>query len=105
VLNQHNIFETTLAEFLFHLYLPLENRSRFFRKNFNRWRREGTSYGQRENYAVWLKILEGHYMTFLNRPIIRSAARARVLKNFEIFMIARNETIQDYLQMLPIVIP
>jgi len=38
LLDKHILFETTLAEFLSILYLPMENLSRCFRKNCRRWR-------------------------------------------------------------------
>mgnify|MGYP000845660704 CR=1 FL=1 len=103
LLNQHNIFETTLAEFLSILYLPLEKSFKVFQEKLQQMAEEGTiPTATRENYAMWLKILEGHYMTLFKSADYTEALH-RVLKNFENFMIARNETIQDYLQMLPIV--
>jgi hypothetical protein len=51
---------------------------------------------------MWLKILEGHYMTLFKSSDYTEALH-RVLKHFENFMIVRNETMQDYLQMLPVV--
>jgi hypothetical protein len=101
--NKHNIFETTLAEFLSILYLPMEKSFKVFQEKLRQMAEEGDiPTATKENYAMWLKILEGHYMNLFKSPDYTEALH-RVLKHFENFMIARNETLQDYLQMLPVV--
>ncbi|MBN1471656.1 MAG: hypothetical protein JW925_07735 [Syntrophaceae bacterium] len=103
LLNKHNIFETTLAEFLSILYLPMEKSFKVFQEKLKQMAEEGNiPTATKENYAMWLKILEGHYMN-LFKSVDYTEALHRVLKHFENFMIARNETMQDYLQMLPVV--
>ena len=103
MLNEHNIFETTLAEFLSILYLPMEKSFKVFQEKLQQMAEEGNiPTTTKENYAMWLKILEGHYMN-LFKSVDYTEALHRVLKHFENFMIARNETMQDYLQMLPVV--
>jgi polyhydroxyalkanoate synthase subunit PhaE len=103
LLNEHNIFETTLAEFLSILYLPMEKSFKVFQEKLQQMAEEGNiPTGTKENYAMWLKILEGHYMNLFKSADYTEALH-RVLKHFENFMIVRNETMQDYLQMLPVV--
>lgn len=103
LMNKQNIFETTLAEFLSILYLPMEKSFKVFQEKLQQMAEEGTiPTATKENYAMWLKILEGHYMN-LFKSVDYTEALHRVLKHFENFMIARNETMQDYLQMLPVV--
>jgi len=103
LLNKHNIFETTLAEFLSILYLPMEKSFKVFQEKLKEMAEEGNiPTATKENYAMWLKILEGHYMN-LFKSVDYTETLHRVLKHFENFMIARNETMQDYLQMLPVV--
>lgn len=103
LLNKHNIFETTLAEFLSILYLPMEKSFKVFQERLKQMAEEGNiPTATKENYAMWLKILEGHYMN-LFKSVDYTEALHRVLKHFENFMIAKNETMQDYLQMLPVV--
>jgi polyhydroxyalkanoate synthase subunit PhaE len=103
LLNEHNIFETTLAEFLSILYLPMEKSFKVFQEKLQQMAEEGNiPTATKENYAMWLKILEGHYMNLFKSPDYTEALH-RVLKHFENFMIVRNETMQDYLRMLPIV--
>ncbi len=103
LLNKHNIFETTLAEFLSILYLPMEKSFKVFQEKLKEMAEEGNiPTATKENYAMWLKILEGHYMN-LFKSVDYTETLHRVLKHFENFMMARNETMQDYLQMLPVV--
>jgi hypothetical protein len=103
MLNQHNIFEATLAEFLSILYMPMEKSFKVFQEKLQQMAEEGNiPTTTKENYSMWLKILEGHYMTLFKSADYTEALH-RVLKNFENFMIVRNETLQDYLQMLPVV--
>ncbi|MBN1364325.1 MAG: hypothetical protein JW976_05905 [Syntrophaceae bacterium] len=103
MLNKHNIFESTMAEFLSILYLPMERSFKVFQEKLQQMAEEGNiPTATKENYAIWLKILEGHYMTLFKSNDYTEALH-RVLKNFEDFLIIRNETLQDYLQMLPVV--
>lgn len=103
MLNQFNIFETTLAEFLSILYLPMEKSFKVFQDKLKEMAEQGNvPTATKENYAMWLKILEGHYMNLFKSADYTEALH-RVLKHFENFMIARNEAMQDYLQMLPVV--
>lgn len=103
LLNRHNIFETTLAEFLSILYLPLEKSFRVFQEKLQQMTEEGNiPTATKENYVLWLKILEGHYMNLFKSADYTEVLH-RVLKHFENFMIVRNETMQDYLQMFPVV--
>jgi hypothetical protein len=103
MLNEHNIFETTLAEFLSILYLPMEKSFKVFQEKLQQMAEEGNiPTGTKENYAMWLKILEGHYMNLFKSPDYTEALH-RTLKHLEHFIIVKNETMQDFLQMLPVV--
>lgn len=102
-MNRYTIFETTLAEFLSILYLPMEKSFKVFQEKLKAMAEEGNiPTATRENYSMWLKILEGHYMTLFQSADYTEALH-RVLKHYENFMIVRNETMQDYLQMFPVV--
>ena len=103
MLNEHNIFETTLAEFLSILYLPMEKSFKVFQEKLQQMAEEGNiPTGTKENYAMWLKILEGHYMNLFKSPDYTEALH-RTLKHLEHFIIVKNETMQDFLQMFPVV--
>ena len=103
MLNKQNIFETTLAEFLSILYLPIERSFNVFLEKLQQMLEEGhIPTATKENYTLWLKILEGHYMTLFKSADYTEALH-RVLKHFENFVMVRNEAMQDYLRLLPIV--
>ncbi|MGP8154410.1 MAG: poly(R)-hydroxyalkanoic acid synthase subunit PhaE [Smithella sp.] len=103
LLDKHNVFETTLAEFLSILYLPLEKSFNVFQEKLQQLAEEGNfPTAIKENYAMWLKILEGHYMNLFKSSDYTESLH-RMLNNLEEFIIVRNETVQDFLKMLPIV--
>jgi len=103
LLDKQNVFETTLAEFLSILYLPMEKSFKVFQEKLLQMAEEGNfPTAIKENYTMWLKILEGHYMNLFKSPDYTEALH-RMLNNLEDFISVRNEAIQDSLKMLPIV--
>lgn len=103
LLDKHNIFETTLAEFLSILYLPMEKSFKVFQEKLKEMAEKGEiPTATKENYALWLKILEGHYMNLFKSADYTEALH-RMLNHFEDFLVVRNEVIQDFLTMMPVV--
>jgi hypothetical protein len=103
LMDKHNVFETTLAEFLSILYLPMEKSFQVFQEKLKAMAEEGRiPTATKENYAMWLKILEGHYMNLFKSADYTESLH-RMLKNLEDFLIVRNDAMQDFLKMLPIV--
>jgi polyhydroxyalkanoate synthase subunit PhaE len=103
LLDKHNVFETTLAEFLSILYLPMEKSFNVFQEKLQQMAEEGNfPTAIKENYAMWLKILEGHYMNLFKSSEYTESLH-RMLNNLEDFITVRNETLQDFLKMLPVV--
>ncbi len=103
LLDKHNIFETTLAEFLSILYLPVEKSFKVLQEKLQQMADEGNlPKDARESYAVWLKILEGHYMTLFKSREYNDALH-RTLNNLGDFIIARDQALNDILQFLPVV--
>ena len=52
-------------------------------------------------YQMWIKILEGHYMTlFQSEPY--TEALAKTLDALNRFMVARNEVLEDALKLLTV---
>jgi hypothetical protein len=103
MLDKHNLFETTLAEFLSILYLPMEKSFKIFQEKLNQMAEEGSlPKDTKESYAMWLKILEGHYMSLFKSKDYTDALH-RTLGNLEDFIIARDQALNDILQFLPVV--
>ena len=56
----------------------------------------------KESYTLWLKILEGHYMNLFKSKEYTDALH-RTLNKLEDFIIAKDEAMRDFLQILPVV--
>jgi len=103
LLDKHNLFETTLAEFLSILYLPMEKSFRVLQEKLQEMAEEGHLPGDtKESYGMWLKILEGHYMSLFKSKEYTDALH-RTLNKLEDFLIAKNDTMRDFLQLMPVV--
>ena len=103
MLDKHNLFETTLAEFLSILYLPMEKSFKVLQEKLREMAEEGRlPHETKENYAMWLKILEGHYMNLFKSKEYTDALH-RTLNKLEDFIIAKDDAMRDFLQLLPVV--
>lgn len=103
MLDKHNIFETMLAEFFSILYLPIEKSFKVFQEKLQQMAEEGNlPLKAKECYAIWIKILEGHYISLFKSKEYTDTLR-RTLNTLEDFIIVRNRMLEDFLQMLPVV--
>jgi len=103
MLDKHNLFETTLAEFLSILYLPMEKSFKVLQEKLQQMAEEGHLPSEaKESYGMWLKILEGHYMSLFKSKEYTEALH-RTLNKLEDFLIARNDAMSDLLHLLPVV--
>jgi len=103
MLDKHNLFETTLAEFLSILYLPLEKSFKVLQEKLQQMAEEGNFPSQtKESYGMWLKILEGHYMNLFKSKEYTDTLH-RTLNKLEDFLIAKNDALRDFLQLMPVV--
>lgn len=102
LLDKHNLFETTLAEFLSILYLPMEKSFKVLQEKLQAMAQEGVLPKEaKENYAMWVKILEGHYMSLFKSNEYTDALH-NTLEKMEDFIVAKNEALRDILQFLPV---
>jgi polyhydroxyalkanoate synthase subunit PhaE len=102
LLDKQNIFETTLAEFLSIIYLPIEKSFKVLQEKLQAMAQEGILPKEaKENYAIWVKILEGHYMSLFKSKEYTDALH-NTLEKMEDFIVAKNETLRDILQFLPV---
>ncbi len=103
MLDKHNLFETTLAEFLSILYLPMEKSFKVLQEKLQQMAEEGhLPSDTKESYGMWLKILEGHYMNLFKSSEYTDALH-RTLNKLEDFLIAKDDAMRDFLQLLPVV--
>jgi polyhydroxyalkanoate synthesis regulator phasin len=55
----------------------------------------------KDYYQMWVKILEGHYMTLFKTPEYTQTL-SRVLSAFEDYQATRDDLLQDALKTLPV---
>ena len=103
MLDKHNIFQTTLAEFLSILYLPMEQSFQVLQDKLREMAEQGNLPGNvKEAYGMWLKILEGHFMNLFQSSEYLDALH-RTLNHLEDFLIAKDNAMLDFLQTIPVV--
>jgi hypothetical protein len=103
MLDKHNLLETMLAEFFSVLYLPMEKSFKVFQEKLQQMAEEGNLPKEtKESYAIWIKILEGHYINLFKSKEYTDVLH-RTLNQMNDFLIVRNKTLEDFFQLLPIV--
>jgi polyhydroxyalkanoate synthase subunit PhaE len=101
-IDKYNVFLTSLTEFLQILQSPFEKTTMAMHVKIE----ELTTVGalpedQREYYRMWVKMLEGHFMTlFKSTDYIESLGST--IAAYNDYLGARNGIIQDMLQSFPI---
>lgn len=101
-LDQFNLLQAAMAEFLQILFLPMEKSIQVMQEKMAEMAEEGQMpETPKMYYQMWIKILEGHYMTLLKSPEYTSKMHT-TLGAFENFVAAKNEILQDFLQALPV---
>ncbi len=101
-LDQMNLFQASLSEFLYVLSVPVEKTAKVFQEKLETLQSEGKiPEKSRDYYQLWLRILEGHYMTLFQSPEYLEALR-NVLGQLDSFIKSKNLVLQDVLQFLPV---
>lgn len=101
-IDKYNIFVTSLTEFLQILQVPFEKTSRAMQEKIEEITNTGAlPEDSREYYRMWVKTLEGHFMT-LFKSTQYVEALGNTMAAFEDYHGARNSIIQDMLQSFPI---
>lgn len=100
--DKFNIFQATVAEFLSVLYLPMEKSGKVLQEQLAAMA-EGGSLPEksRDYYRMWIKILEGHYMTLFKSPEYNQEL-TKTLDALSEFLTARQRMLEDGLRLLPI---
>ncbi len=100
--DRYNRFQTELAEFLRVLALPMEKTSKVLQQKLEEMTREGKlPENPQEYYRLWVRILEGHYMTLFKSSDYTDAL-GRMLEKLGDFLVERRRVLQDMLQTLPV---
>ncbi len=100
--DKFNIFQTTMAEFVSLLYLPIEKSFKVQQDKLSEMAEAGRlPTNSKDYYKMWVKILEGHYMNLFQSPEYAQTL-ARTLNAVSDFTTARHGMLQDALQFLPL---
>ena len=97
-----NIFQAQMAKFIRLLYLPAEKSFLVLQEKLSELADQGElPEDSKAYYQMWIKILEGHYMTLFQSPEYTQAMN-KTLESLSDFSAAKKETFQDLLNMFPV---
>jgi hypothetical protein len=101
-LDKFNIFQAALGEFFRLLYLPVTKSYGVMQEKI----KEITDAGElpedsKQYYQMWLKILEGHYMTLFQSPEYIKTLQ-NVLDAMSEFSAVKNDLLEDVLSTMPL---
>lgn len=101
-LDKHNLFQAALAEFLHLLSIPMEKSMAVLQTQLSEMADKGNlSEDSREYYQLWIKILEGHFMTLFKSPEYTQAL-GKTIETMNQFLHARNGVLEDMLKSFPV---
>jgi len=101
-IDKYNIFATSLTEFLQILQMPFEKTTKAMHEKIEELTKAGAlPEDSREYYRMWVKTLEGHFMTLFQSTQYNEAL-GNTMAAFEDYHGAKNSIIQDMLQSFPI---
>ncbi len=100
--DKSNQFQGSMARFMHLLYLPMEKSFKVMQEKLEELTGEGKlPEDSQDYYKMWLKTLEGHYMTLFKSPEYTRSLRD-TLNTMEEFLTAREKVLEDALQMFPV---
>ena len=101
-LDKHNRFQSQYAEFMHLIFLPIEKTFKVLQQQISDLAREGKlPENSNDYYKLFIKILEGHYMSLFKSPEYVTAM-GKTLGALEDFITARNAITQDFLKSMAI---
>jgi hypothetical protein len=101
-MDNFNIFQATMAEFISVMYLPVEKSMKVMQDQLADLMEKGQlPQKQKEYYNIWIKTLEGHYMTLFKSPEYTTMLGNTLDKMGE-YLASRKELLEDTLKSLPV---
>jgi len=99
-LDKYQRFQNQYAEFMHLIFLPVEKTFKVLQQQLSDLAREGKlPENSNDYYKLFIKILEGHYMSLFKSPEYITAM-SKTLEVLEDFVAARNTITQDILSTL-----
>ena len=101
-LDKFNIFQTAIGEFIRILYLPVTRSYSVMQEKLAELSEAGgLPEDPQKYYQMWIKILEGHYMTlFQSAEYIETMGKT--LDTMSDFSAAKNDLLEDILTIFPV---
>ena len=102
VADKHNLFQANVAEFFHLLYLPVEKSLKAMQIQLTELVDKGElPEDPKTYYQMWIKTLEGHYMTLFQSEEYGRLLH-KTLSSISEFSKAKKDVLQDTLNMLPV---
>ena len=102
VADKYSLFQSTLSEFLYLLGLPFNRTLLVMQDKLAEMAEsDGLPEETKVYYDMWVKVLEGHYMTLFQTPEYTETL-ARTVNALADFSAARNAALEDLLDTLPV---
>ena len=100
--DKYNLFQSTLSEFLSLLSLPFNRSLQVMQGKLGEMaENEGLPDDTKVYYNMWVKVLEGHFMTLFQTPEYVETL-SRTVNALADYSAARNAALEDMLSMLPV---
>ena len=100
--DKFTVYQSSLSEFVYMFYVPIEKTTGVMQEKMEEMADQGELHDDFNTYYnMWVKILEGHYMTLLKSPEYLQVMNKTIIALTE-YKEARNEVLYDILQKLPI---
>ncbi|MGD9286101.1 MAG: poly(R)-hydroxyalkanoic acid synthase subunit PhaE [Desulfobacterales bacterium] len=100
--DEFNIFQAKVAEFLHIFFLPMEKSHKVMQEKLTQMAEAGElPDDSKAYYQMWIKILEGHYMTLFKSSEYVSAM-SQTLNALENYKMTTEKVLEDILRMLPV---
>jgi polyhydroxyalkanoate synthesis regulator phasin len=101
-LDKYNLFQSTLSEFLNLLGLPFNRATQVMQEKLAEMAENGElTEDTKVYYNMWVKVLEGHFMTLFQTPEYVETL-TRTVNSLADFSAARSAALEDMLSMLPV---
>ncbi len=100
--DKYNLFQSTLSEFLNMLGLPFSRAMQVMQEKLSEMAENGElTEDTKVYYNMWVKVLEGHYMTLFQTPEYVETL-TRTVNALSDYSAARNAALEDMLSALPV---
>ena len=102
VVDKYNCFQSSLAEYLNLLALPFNRAMQVMQDKIGEMAEDGTlPEDTKVYYNMWVKVLEGHYMTLYQTPEYVETM-ARTINALAEFSAVKDAALEDMLSLLPV---